>query len=274
MFKGKIGCVVAAKAAARSCHFIYTGFALRQRYQLIVQHQVIPDMIFYPLMDGCPVVPTQPVNTIRAIYFNQPSFTYQYHAINQFKIFVFEIAPHRGGKRITGQPRVPKASTSMSMLKLGLYHLWRCSVIQIRLKSTIIPSIAKDRFAMPTFTTRIRPWREILGHYHKTAHFVRGLMGSRYGSERFTSFFAQVESAGDCRCFETSAYQRQPASTCLFWTMARCRSTWLKYTVERLWQRGEVAPVIIACVHAADRMQEYGVAAWKIFCGRGSRAAV
>ena len=46
----------------------------------------------------------------------------------------------------------------------------------------------------------------------------------------------------------------------------------IKQTVEKLWQRGEIAPVTVACVHAADRLQEYGVASEKDFASRGSRA--
>lgn len=46
----------------------------------------------------------------------------------------------------------------------------------------------------------------------------------------------------------------------------------VKATLDKLWQRGELAPVIVACIHAGDRMQEYGVATEPDFAGRGSRA--
>lgn len=47
----------------------------------------------------------------------------------------------------------------------------------------------------------------------------------------------------------------------------------IKYTIERLWQRQEIEPVIAVAIHAGDRMQEYGVASEKDFSGRGSKAA-
>ena len=46
----------------------------------------------------------------------------------------------------------------------------------------------------------------------------------------------------------------------------------LKFTLEKLWQRGETEPVITVAMHAGDRMQEYGVAVEADYHGRGSRA--
>ena len=45
-FEGKVGGVVTTKTATGRGHFIHARFALRQRYQLIVQHHIIPDVIF------------------------------------------------------------------------------------------------------------------------------------------------------------------------------------------------------------------------------------
>ena len=42
--------------------------------------------------------------------------------------------------------------------------------------------------------------------------------------------------------------------------------------LNRLYRRGEVQPFVLVAVHAADRLQEYGVAARPDYLGRGSRA--
>lgn len=109
---------------------------------------------------------------------------------------------------------------------------------------------------------------------HKTAHFVRGLMGGRYGSERFTSFSPKLNRQVIVDVLKPAHINGSPHPLLILNDGQDAEALQLKYTVERLWQRGEVAPVIIACVHAADRMQEYGVAHEKDFAGRGSRAAV
>ncbi|MGI4762564.1 MAG: alpha/beta hydrolase-fold protein [Janthinobacterium lividum] len=46
----------------------------------------------------------------------------------------------------------------------------------------------------------------------------------------------------------------------------------LPATLNRLFQRGEVRPFVLVAIHAADRLQEYGVAARPDYLGRGSRA--
>ena len=46
----------------------------------------------------------------------------------------------------------------------------------------------------------------------------------------------------------------------------------LKETLDLLWLRHELAPVLVVGVFAGDRMHEYGVASEKDFAGRGSRA--
>ena len=47
----------------------------------------------------------------------------------------------------------------------------------------------------------------------------------------------------------------------------------LPATLNRLYRRGELRPFVLVAVHAADRLQEYGVAARPDYLGRGSRAA-
>lgn len=42
--------------------------------------------------------------------------------------------------------------------------------------------------------------------------------------------------------------------------------------LNRLYRRGEVRPFVLVAIHAADRLQEYGVAARPDYLGRGSRA--
>ncbi|MGI4744041.1 MAG: alpha/beta hydrolase-fold protein [Janthinobacterium lividum] len=46
----------------------------------------------------------------------------------------------------------------------------------------------------------------------------------------------------------------------------------LPATLNRLYRRGEVRPFVLVAIHAADRLQEYGVAARPDYLGRGSRA--
>jgi enterochelin esterase-like enzyme/uncharacterized damage-inducible protein DinB len=46
----------------------------------------------------------------------------------------------------------------------------------------------------------------------------------------------------------------------------------LPATLNRLFRRQEVQPVVLVAIHAADRLQEYGVAARPDYLGRGSRA--
>jgi enterochelin esterase-like enzyme len=46
----------------------------------------------------------------------------------------------------------------------------------------------------------------------------------------------------------------------------------LPTTLNRLYQRGEVQPFVLVAIHAADRLQEYGVAARPDYLGRGGRA--
>ena len=46
----------------------------------------------------------------------------------------------------------------------------------------------------------------------------------------------------------------------------------LPATLNRLYRRGELRPFVLVAVHAADRLQEYGVAARPDYLGRGSRA--
>ena len=46
----------------------------------------------------------------------------------------------------------------------------------------------------------------------------------------------------------------------------------LPATLNRLFGRGEVRPFVVVAIHAADRLQEYGVAARPDYLGRGSRA--
>lgn len=107
---------------------------------------------------------------------------------------------------------------------------------------------------------------------HKTAHFVRGLVGGRYGVERLPSFSPTLNRQVIVDVFKP-AHSNQGVFPLLILNDGQDAETLqLKQTVEKLWQRGEIAPVIIACVHAGDRMQEYGVADEKDFAGRGSRA--
>ncbi|MGI4875364.1 MAG: alpha/beta hydrolase-fold protein [Janthinobacterium lividum] len=47
----------------------------------------------------------------------------------------------------------------------------------------------------------------------------------------------------------------------------------LPATLNRLYRRGELRPCVLVAIHAADRLQEYGVAARPDYLGRGSRAA-
>lgn len=47
----------------------------------------------------------------------------------------------------------------------------------------------------------------------------------------------------------------------------------LKTTVENLYVYQQIAPIIVAAIHADDRIQEYGVAGIPDFKGRGSKAA-
>jgi enterochelin esterase-like enzyme len=47
----------------------------------------------------------------------------------------------------------------------------------------------------------------------------------------------------------------------------------LRQTLDILWQRHEIEPMLVVGVFAGDRMQEYGVASEKDYAGRGSRAA-
>ena len=51
--------------------------------------------------------------------------------------------------------------------------------------------------------------------------------------------------------------------------LARLR---LPATLNRLYRRGELRPMVLVAIHAADRLQEYGVAARPDYLGRGSRA--
>ncbi|MDO7887317.1 alpha/beta hydrolase-fold protein [Hymenobacter cheonanensis] len=51
--------------------------------------------------------------------------------------------------------------------------------------------------------------------------------------------------------------------------LARLR---LPATLNRLFRQGEVRPFVLVAIHAADRLQEYGVAARPDYLGRGSRA--
>ena len=46
----------------------------------------------------------------------------------------------------------------------------------------------------------------------------------------------------------------------------------LPATLRRLYRRGELRPFVLVAIHAADRLQEYGVAARPDYLGRGSRA--
>ncbi|TDN37983.1 hypothetical protein A8B98_01640 [Hymenobacter sp. UV11] len=46
----------------------------------------------------------------------------------------------------------------------------------------------------------------------------------------------------------------------------------LPATLNRLYRRGDVRPFVLVAIHAADRLQEYGVAARPDYLGRGSRA--
>ena len=46
----------------------------------------------------------------------------------------------------------------------------------------------------------------------------------------------------------------------------------LPATLNRLFRQGEVRPLVLVAIHAADRLQEYGVAARPDYLGRGSRA--
>jgi enterochelin esterase-like enzyme len=109
---------------------------------------------------------------------------------------------------------------------------------------------------------------------HKTAHFVRGLMGGRYEVERHPSFSPKLNRQVILDVFRPSHVHGATFSLLILNDGQDAEALQLKYTVERLWLRGEIAPVIIAAVHAADRMQEYGVADEKDFAGRGSRAGI
>lgn len=109
---------------------------------------------------------------------------------------------------------------------------------------------------------------------HKTAHFVRGLMGGKYVTERFTSFSPVLNRQVIVDVFRPAHVNGSAFPLLILNDGQDSEALQLKFSVERLWQRGEISPVIIACVHAGDRMQEYGVASEKDFAGRGSRAGV
>ena len=46
----------------------------------------------------------------------------------------------------------------------------------------------------------------------------------------------------------------------------------LREQIENLWQRDLINPVLVAAIHAGDRMQEYGISSEPDFDNRGSKA--
>ena len=107
---------------------------------------------------------------------------------------------------------------------------------------------------------------------HKTAHFMRGLVGGRYDSERFSSFSPKLNRQVVVDVLKPHHINGSAYPLLILNDGQDADALQLKYTAERLWHRGDILPVLIVCVHAGDRMQEYGVASEKDFAGRGSRA--
>jgi enterochelin esterase-like enzyme len=107
---------------------------------------------------------------------------------------------------------------------------------------------------------------------HKTAHFVRSLMGGRYVAERLPSFSPILNREVVLDVFRPAHLHPGTYPLLILNDGQDAEALQIKHTVEKLWQRGEISSVIVACVHAGDRMQEYGVADEKDFAGRGSRA--
>lgn len=107
---------------------------------------------------------------------------------------------------------------------------------------------------------------------HKTAHFVRSLVGERCVAERLTSFSPALNRDVIMDVFRPVHINHGPYPVLILNDGQDAEALQLKHTVEKLWQRAEIQPLIVACVHAGDRMHEYGVADEKDFAGRGSRA--
>jgi enterochelin esterase-like enzyme len=107
---------------------------------------------------------------------------------------------------------------------------------------------------------------------HKTAHFMRGLVGVRYGSERLANFSPALNRHVTMEVFKPTQMANRHYPLLILNDGQDAEAVQLKQSLEKLVQRNEIEPVIVIAIHAADRMQEYGIANEKDFAGRGSRA--
>ena len=97
MFECEVGGVVRPKAAPGSGHARHAGFPSRPRHQFVVQHLVVPVVVFGALgRMNAPVVPRQRVETVGAVDFHQTVFHEPPHRLDQALVAVLVKAPARG----------------------------------------------------------------------------------------------------------------------------------------------------------------------------------
>src|SRR5690606_14137022 len=91
----EVYCLIASEAAAGSNYARVSGFLLCTAYHFFQNHLIIDDMIFYPLrrMNMC-IIPTQLVNTVRAIDFNKSTVNKIGYTFNEFEIAVLIMPSH------------------------------------------------------------------------------------------------------------------------------------------------------------------------------------
>ena len=118
----------------------------------------------------------------------------------------------------------------------------------------------KNRFSLPSL---------------KPINLLRGLRGDRYVTELLHSHSPQLNRIVKIEVMRPqNIIFNYPYPLLVLNDGQDAEALQVKQTLEKLWLRNEIEPVIVVGVHAGDRMQEYGVASEKDFSGRGSKAAV
>jgi enterochelin esterase-like enzyme len=107
----------------------------------------------------------------------------------------------------------------------------------------------------------------------KPSNLLRGLRGERYAIDLLPSHSPKLNRQVKIEVFRPHNILLNYQYPLLILNDGQdAEAVLLKETLEKLWHRNEIEPVIIVGVHAGDRMQEYGVASEEDFAGRGSRA--
>lgn len=105
------------------------------------------------------------------------------------------------------------------------------------------------------------------------ARIFRKIAGESYQSEVLNLFSPSLQRQVRVDLLFPSGAAQQPMPLLVLNDGQDADAVRVKSSVETLWHKNTITPLLVAAVHAGERLKEYGVATTPDFAGRGNRAA-